>query len=1417
MTAAFVAASATATAQVTMTIDASRRGPLISPYQYGLFFEEINHAGDGGLYAELVRNRNFAEGLSGWTPFGGAQLSLVTEGLLNTAQKQALDINTTGATAAAPMGVANQGFWGISVKADSTYNLSFFAKGDAAYKGTITVQLRSHDGQNVLGEALAEGDMSDSQWNRFTARIKATATDKQGQLVLSTSHSGHLCLDVVSLFPYTWKNRPNGVRPDLAQLLADTKPSFLRFPGGCYIEGTGSYDNAFQWKRTIGPIEERPGHLNKHWSYWSSDGLGFDEYLQLCEDLGAAPMYVVNVGLGHEFTLTLKETEALVQDALDALEYANGDVSTKWGALRAANGHPDPYNIRFVEIGNENYQANASQQSQDYAERYYMFYKAIKEKYPDIVTIGNVEAWGTDNPTWRNPYPVEVVDEHYYRSYSWMRQNYKKYDGYPRTIQVYNGEYAANASGTYGKYGNMNSALGEAIYMMGMERNSDVCTMASFAPIFMHESDPCWPYDMIHFNSADHFVTPSYYVQQLMNTHLGQQNLLWTEQDNTVEEGVESKIGVGTWQTQARYDDVVVTDLDGNPLCGDDFSAGIDAWTIGDGTWQVILGVLNQSSTAANCTALLTQPLSTDKYIYKVRARKVNGNEGFLIIFNYKDAANYTWWNVGGWGNSKHGIEHFSGGSKTTLTTAAGKIENNHWYDLEVRVDGSQVQCSINGSVVHQFVLPEKESSRALYQSVQIDEERGELILKVANPNDKPQQLALNLKGMTAQGGSLVRLASASGTDENTMDNPDNVKPVYESLEALQLNRLDIPAYSLNIYRIKVDDIAAAGPEECPAYTAEDEGKFGYLYAHMHTTKEISCYALSTNGHYWRDLFNSEEAFDTKKFTSTGGMRDAFVLRTQDGRFMLAGTDMTSRLGWSSNHKMSFMLSNDLVHWDKFVSIDLESEENMKALGLTDPDDMKAAWAPQILFDPVSGKYVAYYSVGFPDYHRIYYSLFDENLENWTLPQLFFDPGFDVIDADIVWNDVDKHYQMVFKREGDRVLSMATAPYLVPTGQESTTSRQWTIVEGFGIDEPGQSIEAPSQFRFIGNKTWKLGYEKYSNGYNYRMMDLDEHGHNPSNRNDIQGKLAPQHGSFVKLTEREYRHLETWEQVVYALDKVRRLHAARPEVAYQEAIAKAEYALNTNGDTFDDNQQAMAEAFKALSEVQAKVSEELLAIAREGKAVDLTPLIENADFAFGSAAWEAAPAFTAANGVVAEYFNTTFDFSQTLQGLPKGSYALSVSAFYRMGSNSVAMAAWNGGTYRNLVSLYAGDNEVEVMGLYDESASRYTQSPYTYPDNVTAANTAFNTDNYYVNTLRFTLEADTDLRLGMRKTVAVDKDWCCFDNFTLRFLGSGSAVTDIVSSPSVSSDRWYNLNGQVVSGEPSVHGIYVHGGKKVVK
>lgn len=1190
-------AASHAQAQITMNVDAALRGPLTSPYQYGLFFEEINHAGEGGLYAELVKNRSFEDGTEGWQTINGATMSVTDTGLLNKVQGHALTVAVKGASASAPKGIVNNGYWGMALRNDSAYTLSLWLKGSKALNNHLVARLVNEAG-TTIGEATLAGDVNLYSWTKLTTTITAHADVAKGSLQLLATADGSMTVDVVSLFPATWKGRANGLRPDLAQLLADTHPTFLRFPGGCYVEGQGGYDNAFQWKKTIGSIEQRPGHWNRNWGYWSSDGLGFDEYLQLCEDLGAAPLFVFNVGLGHGFTLSLDDTKALVQDCLDAIEYANGDASTTWGAKRVANGHAAPYHLKFIEIGNENYQADANAQSNEYAERYKMFYNAIKAKYPDIVCIGNVEAWGTDSPSWRNANPVELVDEHYYRNADWMIANYNKYDNVSRSIGIYNGEYAANG-GSYGKYGNLSSALGEAVYMLGMERNSDVCRMASFAPIFTHESN-----------------------------------------------------------------------------------------------------------------------------------------------------------------------------------------------------------------------------ERSVYQSVQLDTLSNQLIVKLVNPYASARTVTVNLKNMEATAGTVQRLQSSLCTDENTMDEPNKVVPAKEQTVSGSRDgviSLDAPAYSLSIYRYDVKDVASESVVSYPVYEAEDKDKAGYLFVHMSSKGEFTSYSLSRTGKYWTDLLNGAEAFSTKDNTVTGGMRDAYVTRLEDGGFMLVGTDMTSRLGWTSNHIMDLMLSPDLVHWTKNVKIDLESSDNLKALGGITADQMTAAWAPQVIYDPVTRHYVVYYSVGFPDRHRIYYQLVDKDLSILTEPRLYFDPGYDIIDADIVYNAVDNDYQMVYKCESANGLNRATAPHLVPADDDATTGTTvWTITDGFHVSDNNQSIEAPTQWREIGQTKWKLSFINYSGGgYGYKTLGLDEHGLHPSAPVRIAGSNNAQHGCILKLTQPEYDYLLSWDSVKTLLPTVEAIYKSTANTAVKVVIDRANEAL-TLSTTFEENAARMTAAAKALSKVAGEVANFLRDEANQGHATDLTPLIANADFSKGSAAWEVNTLFTQANGQVAEFYNKNFDFHQTITNLPAGDYEIGVQSFFRNGNKEVAYAAHADGSESLDAVFYANDVEEPVMSLYNDSSSRYTFSPYTYPDNVSQANEAFNTYGLYNNTIKLTLAKAGDITLGIRKESWTASDWCCFDNFTLRYLGQATGIRNVRDIRSIDS-RAYTLTGRPVDLKTGGHGVYIQDGKKIVR
>ena len=797
--------SATAKAQVTIDIDAQQRGPKVSPMLYGIFYEDINHAADGGIYAELIRNRSFEDGprygapadMQGWTTYAAAPSQLTARliqptkktPLLNSVQHNALALDIK-ASAALPVCLVNEGYWGINAVQGRRYRLSFWAK-TLKYQGTVKATLCSKDGSQLYAETLVSGFpvAKAKGWTKYEATLTSNDNDPLAQFALVFDGAGQVQIDMVSLFPPTFKNRENGMRPDLANMLWQLHPKFMRFPGGCFVEGQESPDNAFRWERTIGPIEEREGHWNVNWGYRTSDGLGYHEYLQLAEDLGAKPLYVVNVGIWHGGMTPYDSIQPWIDECMNALEYANGPVTSKYGAMRARNGHPEPFGIEYLEIGNENNQPDPRQQSDHYYERYEQFYKAIRAKYPEMKIIGNVVAWGDDNPKWNSKLPVDLLDEHYYRSPDWFAAAFHKYDTYNRQgPKVYVGEYAVTNG--YGKLGNMNAALGEAVYMMGMENNADVVELASYAPIFVNENDARWRPDMIRFSSSRVMGTPSYYVQQLMPQHLGTQ-VVKVEQENPYKGKVrkpltpkQSRVGFGTWNTCATFE----ADKEMEYVYGD---------------WQKEGNTVRQTGHKDATLCIGKSIIDSDHYTCKFRARKDEGAEGFIIIFNYVDEKNYCWVNFGGWTNSQHAIEQISNGGKLLADSKRGRIEAGRWYDVTLQVNGDSVKAWLDNELVFDTIL-KHDDTKGIFSSATIDDASGELIVKVANTSDAATTARLRLKNMEPTCARVVRLSANDGMEENTLDAPTAIHPVEQLLSPENGSiLLDVPPYSLNIVRIK--------------------------------------------------------------------------------------------------------------------------------------------------------------------------------------------------------------------------------------------------------------------------------------------------------------------------------------------------------------------------------------------------------------------------------------------------------------------------------------------------------------------------------------------------------------------------------------------------------------------------------------
>ncbi|BDI34557.1 hypothetical protein CCAX7_66080 [Capsulimonas corticalis] len=545
------AADAQAPARITVNVD--RTGARISPMLYGIFYEEIEHAGDGGLYAEMLENRSFEEFRNGfgydirlnqgilprlddpnnipaWELRGDGTMALDQSQPLNGGNPTALKISLSGGAAT----LVNAGFAparhapeqrlgaGLSVRKSASYKISLYGRGGDGFMGPISVTLVSHD-----GKTLARGEVANigPAWAKSEVTLTATGSDPTARLDLGFTGKGTVWLDMVSLFPAdTFLGRPNGLRKDMAQMIADLKPSFVRFPGGCFVEGLYQVKEAWRPLRTLGDVAQRPGIPGARWQYGSTDGFGYHEMLQMCEDIHAEPLLVLNCGMTHGDSAGIRFDDGpfppLLKEALDSIEYANGPADSEWGKARAANGHPEPFHLKYIEIGNED------GEMADYAPRYKIFQEKIHAKYPDIHLI----VGSTRNPEGvPKDSPVEIVDEHYYETAGRFIDRFHKYDAYDRKApKVYIGEFAVTddkAFSTDKGFNNLRAALGEAVYMLGFERNSDVVAMASYAPLFCRIDQKMWPSNLIYFDQQKAFGTPSYYVWKTLSENRGDINL----------------------------------------------------------------------------------------------------------------------------------------------------------------------------------------------------------------------------------------------------------------------------------------------------------------------------------------------------------------------------------------------------------------------------------------------------------------------------------------------------------------------------------------------------------------------------------------------------------------------------------------------------------------------------------------------------------------------------------------------------------------------------------------------------------------------------------------------------------------------------------------------------------------------------
>ena len=781
--------------ETTTTISVNGRGNTfpVSADLYGAFYEEINRAGDGGLYAEMIRNRSFEDGvlpprcgyqdghgvsptdwdfvtaepdsIPGWTPFvaKGADITLSLErtDLMNPAQERALrmDLHTAGT---GETGVANAGLAGLSVEKGASYRLSFWTKARPGLKGPIHATLRSRDGHTIF--ASAELTAPDTGWEKRETVLTSNTSDHEAQLCLSVNGSGVWWLDMVSLFPNdTYKGRENGLRTDLVDMVDGLKPSFFRFPGGCIVEGF-SRETIWHWKNTVGPIEQRPEH-QLLWGYRTTGGLGFHEFLQLCEDLDMAPMFVFNCGMtcqGRNCELLGEDAvQSLIQEALDGLEYANGSADTKHGALRAANGHAKPFNIRYVEIGNENY-------GPEYEKRYAAFYKAIRDRYPDIRIIAN------DNV---RSAPADIVDEHFYASPAYFISNFKRYDSYDRNgPKIYVGEYAVAQE--CGK-GNLKAAVAEAAFLTGIERNQDVVTMTSYAPLFANlDYAECWYPDAINFDNHRSYGTPFYHVMGLFANNRGDVVIPVSVNTPTRPNFIGGTNGLEISGEGTRIQGMEIATPAGNLLHGnaqdilqrseiiEGYPAAVDdIMTAGNSGHCVIR--FPDRMTNGTLRMRVTFPADGGEVIVRVR------DNGY--IKEKRDFTNLEL--VSGMAPSVK-IRHVIGWSEEKLGEIGHdtlRLLPERSYAVELTAKDDTYTLRIDGQTVLECAMPRLPDITA---SATFDNKANELVLKVVNTTMTEQRVGLSIDGVDLIG-NKGRLTTITGApdEENSLDEPLRVAP----------------------------------------------------------------------------------------------------------------------------------------------------------------------------------------------------------------------------------------------------------------------------------------------------------------------------------------------------------------------------------------------------------------------------------------------------------------------------------------------------------------------------------------------------------------------------------------------------------------------------------------------------------------
>lgn len=812
--------------EATIRIDLARRGADIPASMYGIFFEEINHAGDGGLYAELIQNRGFedssvpegytvkgdrifpptdrANHLTGarphpdlsfrWNPDpipawrfeqlegSGASAELTREYPLNEASPTALKVTLPEN---GRISLSNCGFWGMNIEKGKGYYLRMNTSNGNRFEGRAILKLVAEDGTELCNRPLAIDP--DRTWCEYTGQLTATGSDPHARFVIELEGTGTLLLDYVSLFPETFRNRINGLRNDIAQTLEALHPAFVRWPGGCIVEGI-DLSNRIEWKKTIGDPKNRPG-IYDTWGYRATMGFGYHEFLQFCEDIGAAGMFVCNAGIGCQGRVgdacREEELDAFIQDALDAIDYALGDGTTEWSRKRVENGHPEPFPLQYVEIGNENW-------GPIYEKRYDRFYRAIKAKYPRLTLISTLGLGGQHRHE-----RVDMIDPHWYVAPEFFLSSSRLFDQQERGgYAVYVGEYAVNQQVGGG---NLLGALAEAAFLSGMERNSDLVKMASYAPLLENVNDRVWPTNLIWFDSHRVMGRSSYHVQKMYAENRPDYNTAteFEQPRNGVQ--VSGRIGLGGWNTDNEYRELKVTLPDGRVIEAD-MERG---WTPKGGTWSAADGTLSQEGPGVMRWSIWDSPEEFSDCSISVKARKKSGDEGFILYFGMQGETGYVL-NIGGWGNQTTAFQRMVGADMPQIpNNIAQQVETGRWYDIRIDIHGDSFTYSLDGKRMLEARI---EQSRQ-YVVSGYDETTGEEVIKFVNATEKPFTAGIELAGAESVGriGKAIVLTSGDPSDENSLDNPEKVVPeerVYKGFS--DRFTYTFAPWSFTVLRIKV-------------------------------------------------------------------------------------------------------------------------------------------------------------------------------------------------------------------------------------------------------------------------------------------------------------------------------------------------------------------------------------------------------------------------------------------------------------------------------------------------------------------------------------------------------------------------------------------------------------------------------------